>query len=202
MKKKIFLRIIGIFYLVIGVSAIINTISQNTKHELGLAPILWFSYIGMILLGIGVLKRDSMLVLSQLNILGIPYLFWNFDFYYQLFSGKTLLGIAEYVFVPGPIIGKIITSQHLITIPLALVAIYLIGLKRKDAWKLSFIQLIIVFFITRFATSPVENVNCVYKNCANFNFGFLPYWVEWFVAMFLLVYVTNWIVVKIFYKKN
>ena len=57
MNKKITLRIIGFFFLIVGVTAIINTIYINTKFNLGLAPILWFSYIAMILFGIGILRR-------------------------------------------------------------------------------------------------------------------------------------------------
>ncbi len=201
MEKDNFFRFAGILFLIIGITAVINTLYQNTQRDLGLASILWFSCIGMILLGIGTLKKDSSLILSQLNILGIPYIFWNIDFYYHLIKGHSLFNIADYFFIEGPLLGKIISSQHLITVPLALVLIYLIGLKRKDAWKLSFIQLIIVFFATRLVTTYEENVNCVFSNCANFDFGFW-YPLQWFMAMFLLVFVTNWIVVKLFWREK
>lgn len=75
--KNIILNLIGILYIILGIGAIINTIYL----ELGLAPILWFSYIGIILIGIGVLSKNHLLILSQLNILIIPYLFWNIDFF-------------------------------------------------------------------------------------------------------------------------
>jgi hypothetical protein len=201
MNKKIVLKIIGVLFLVLGISAIVNTIYQNTKYDVGLASVLWFCYIGMILLGIGVLRRNQDMTLAQFNILAIPLLFWNFDFFYYLAKGQSLLGVVDYYFLPGPLIGKIISSQHLFTIPLVLISIYLIGLKSKDVWKLSFLELAIVFFVTRLATNPVENVNCVFRNCANFNFGFLPYWIEWFIAMFFLVFITNWIVSRIFIRQ-
>ncbi len=189
MKKDLFLKVIGVLYLIWGVASVMNTIFGNT----GLAPILWMSYIGMFLLGIGILRRDSFLIASQINILAIPYLLWTIDFFYALINGVTLFNIVDYFFVPGPLIGKIIGLQHLVTIPISLYAIYLIGLKRKDAWKLSFVQLVIVFFATLLLTSPDSNVNCVFETCTNFDFG-VYYPLEWFVSYFLMVLITGFLV--------
>jgi hypothetical protein len=196
-KKNIILRILGFFFLIIGVGAIANTLFS----DIGLAPILWFSYIGMIILSIGLFKRDSFLIASQINILAIPYIFWTADFIYYLINKKALFNIVNYFFVQGNIIGKIISLQHLITIPISLYAIYLIGLKRKDSWKLSILQIFIVFFITRTFTSIERNVNCVYQNCANFDFGFY-YPLEWFSSIIIMILVTNYIVTKLFYKNK
>ncbi|MDP4038956.1 MAG: hypothetical protein Q8P57_00015 [Candidatus Pacearchaeota archaeon] len=201
MQKKLILNILGVFFLALGILAMINTIYQGVNYGVDLASILWFSYIGMILLGIAILKKDSDLVLSQINILGIPYVFWNIDFFYYLIKGKTLFGLVDYFFESGALFGKIISAQHLITIPLGLFAIYLIGLKTKNAWKLSFIQIFIVFIITRIATTPAENVNCVFKNCANFDFG-IPYVLEWFLSYLIMIFITNWIICRIFYKNK
>lgn len=195
MKKEIILNIIGVIFLILGISAILNTLFNL---EQGLAPILWFSYIGLILLAIGVLRRDSYLIAAQLCILAIPYLFWNVDFFYYLFQGKSLFGIVDYFFIPGAIMGKIISSQHLFNLPLSLIAIYLIGLKRKDFWKVAFFEVAVLFFITRIFTDYEKNVNCVYHNCANFNFG-LWYPLEWFLAYFVMIIIANLIIVRIFY---
>lgn len=202
MKKRILINFIGVIFLVLGIGAVVNTIYRNTIYDVGLAPVLWFCYIGMILLGIGVLRKDSYLVMTQFNIIAIPLLVWNFDFYYRVFAGNSLLGVVDYYFTPGPLIGKIISSQHLFTIPLVLLVIYLLGVKRNDAWKMSFFEMTVIFVVTRFATTVEENVNCVFKNCANFDFGFLPYWIEWFLAMFFLVFVTNWLTVRLFRRKK
>ena len=159
------------------------------------------SYISLILLGIGALKKDGFLIASQIIILGIPYVFWNIDFYYYLINGRTLFGIVDYFFVPGSFIGKLISSQHLFTIPVSLYSLYLIKLKRNDFWKVSFLQVAAVFFVTRLATSPEKNVNCVFKSCTNFNFG-LPYILEWFLVYFAMVLFANLIInrIKIFTK--
>lgn len=200
MNKDTFLNLTGILFLLLGISAIINTIYKNTKYDLGLASVLWFCYIGMILLGIGVLKRDSFLIISQFNIIAIPLVFWNIDFYYYLIKGSSLFGIVDYYFIPGSLVGKIISSQHLFTIPLTLIVLFILGLKEKNSWKLSFFEMALIFFVTRLVTTYDENVNCVFKNCANFDFGFW-YPLQWFIGMFLLVWITNWIVIKILRKK-
>ena len=191
-KKRLIINLIGFFYLLFGVSAIVNTIYQNNS-----APLLWFCYVGMILLGIGALRKDSLLVASQLNILAIPLIVWTIDLIYGLIMGQTLFGVVDYFFLPGPLLGKIISLQHLFTIPLGIYLLFLVKLKRKDAWKLSFVTLIILFFITRFFTAEFYNINCVYKPCMNFNFGTSIYPIVWFFVSFVGVFLTNSFIVKL-----
>ena len=190
-KKRLIINLIGFFYLLFGVSAIVNTIYQNNS-----APLLWFCYVGMILLGIGALRKDSLLVASQLNILAIPLIVWTIDLIYGLIMGQTLFGVVDYFFLPGPLLGKIISLQHLFTIPLGIYLLFLVKLKRKDAWKLSFVTLIILFFVTRFFTAEFYNINCVYEPCMNFSFGTSIYPIVWFFVSFVGVFLTNSLIVK------
>ena len=84
--------------------------------------------------------------MSQVYILTIPLLIWNIDFFYWLIFDKPLWGITDYFFVNNVFnLGKVISLQHLFTIPLSIYAANLIGVKRRDAWKWSFIQIILVF---------------------------------------------------------
>ena len=185
---------IGFIFLIFGVAAVINT-TFNLKA--GLAPILWFSYIGLIVLAIGCFRRDSSLIASQLCIIFIPYIIWNIDFFTYLFNGSSLWGTADYFFRPGNVVGKIITIQHLFNLPLSLFTLYLIGLKRKDFWKISAFEVTFLFFVTRFVTDYKQNVNCVYHNCANFSFG-LWYPLEWFLTYAVIIAVTNWLLIKLY----
>ena len=195
-KKRLIINLIGFFYLLFGVSAIVNTIYQNNS-----APLLWFCYVGMILLGIGALRKDSLLVASQLNILAIPLIVWTIDLIYGLIMGQTLFGVVDYFFLPGPLLGKIISLQHLFTIPLGIYLLFLVKLKRKDAWKLSFVTLIILFLITRIFTLEIDNINCVYQSCINYSIGNGIYPFIWFAVSFLGVFITNKIIIK-FLKKS
>ena len=197
MKSRTIINSIGIIFLIFGISAIINTILNIEK---GFAPILWLSYICLILLAIGVLRKDSSLIASQITIIGIPYLLWNIDFFYQLITKSSLLGITDYLFKSVPITDKIISLQHIFNLPLSLIALHLIKLKRTDFWIISAMQITIAFIISRLTTTYKENVNCVYHNCANFSFG-LPYPLEWFMAYIITISLTSWILIKIFKKK-
>ena len=197
-RGEINLKVIGIIFLVFGISAIINTI---LKTETGLAPILWMSYISLILIGIGVLRKNSSLVASQVVIIGIPYILWNIDFFHYLFNKESLLGITDYFFEPGPLIGKIISLQHLFNLPLSIFSIYLIKLENKSYWKLSLFQITIIFFITRLATTYEQNVNCVYQNCANFDFG-IWYPLQWFLSYIMMILITSFLLNKSLIKKT
>ena len=161
---------------------------------------LWLSYICLILLSIGILKKNSSLVASQVAIIGIPYVFWNIDFFHHLFTNSSLFGITDFFFESGYLIGKIIALQHVFNLPLSIYSIYLIGINRTDFWKISIFQVTMAFLISRAITTPEENVNCVFQNCANFDLGF-PYVIEWFVSYILMILITNWFLVKLF-KKN
>jgi len=195
-KKGRMLNSIGILLLIIGIAAIINTL-----HLGGGVMILWLCYIYLITVGISVLIRNPRLLAAQLNIISIPLIVWNIDFWYVFFTKKAFLGIADYFFLKGPIIGKLITSQHLFSLPLAFFALYLIKLKRKDAWKISFIELIIVFIISYIFSNSTHNLNCVHRSCMTISFG--PYYqILWFIVMFSLVLITNLIINKFFLKKG
>ena len=195
-KRELVLNIIGIFLLIMGISAIINTIYLGDY-----AGILWFCYLGLILLGISVLKRSSYMLVAQLNIFAIPLIFWTVDFLFILFNNQSLFGITDYFFITGPIIGKIISSQHLFTLPLSLYALHLIGLKEKGAWKLSSVEVVALFIISLIITPEVSNINCVYEPCVNFisdNF----YTLKWFIFSFLMIMITTFFINLLFLKKK
>lgn len=201
MNKKANIKsvnLIGWILFLWGIAAIVDNI---LKINTGIAPILWMSYICLILLGIGILRKNSALIASQIVIIFIPYVFWNLDFFHHLITKESLFGITDYFFTPGNIIGKIIALQHIFNLPLSIYSMNLIGLKSKAFPIVSLIQVSIVFVISRQVTNPIQNVNCVYRNCANFTFG-LPQTAEWFIAQFLMISLTSWFLIKIFHKKD
>lgn len=198
MNKKIILNLIGYIFLIWGLAAIIDNI---LKVDTGIAPVLWISYVCLIVIAIGILKRDSSLIASQVAILAIPYMFWNVDFFYQIFTKSGLWGITDYFFSPGSLTGKIIPLQHIFNVPLSLYCIHLIGLKKSNFWIISVVQITVTFIISRIVTNYEQNVNCVYRNCANFDLG-LPYIIEWFAAYILMISLTSWFIKKFFLVKS
>ena len=153
-------------------------------------------------MGIGILTRNDLLILSQFNILAIPLLIWVIDFFYIYFFGNSLLGITDYFFIEGPLIGKIISSQHLFTIPLILYTLYLLKIKTRKAHIVSFIEVTLIFLFSRLFSNFDENINCVFKPCMNLPY-FHYYPLVWFIVLFIMVYFTNYIMINLrFFNRN
>jgi hypothetical protein len=190
-NKNLILNSLGIFILMIGILAIIDSVLNHNYSQ-----ILWFCYIGLLLIGIGILLRNSWIITSQLNILILPLIFWNIDFFYRLIARVPLWGITNYFFLPETnIFSKIITLQHLFTIPLSLYCLYIIKIKRKDSWKLSLLEVGLIFLAVRLFTSRVLNINCVFKSCINqltANIQ-IPLTILWFLIFFIIIIVTEFV---------
>jgi hypothetical protein len=185
-KKFLLLDLLGIFFLFWGIVAIaVSMYNQNPTQ------ILYMCYLGLILIGIGILTKRSFIIMSQVYILAIPLLVWDIDFLHWLIFQKPLFGITNYFFAEGhSLIGKIISLQHLFTVPIAIYASKIIGIKRKDAWKWSFIQIIFVYLLVSLLTSPDTNVNCIFNPCINVYFG-LPYRLTWFLVIFGMTFISS-----------
>jgi len=187
--EKIF-QVIGFLFIILGIFAYYNGF-QNS----GLAGVLWFSYTALFIIGIGMLTRNPYLIGSQINIVLLPYIVWNLDFFYVLITSESLWGITNYFFASRPISSQIITLQHLFIIPVSLVSLYFIKLKRNDFWKLSLIWVSISFLLIRII-NPVENINCVFENCLPFQITFIPYPFVWFLSYIAIILLTNFLLVK------
>lgn len=190
-KDKL-LSVLGVILLVLGILAFYNAFVYKDT-----ASFLWFSYTALILIGFGVLRRNSYLIASQLNIIFIPYIVWNIDFFYVLFTGSSLWGITDYFFHARPFLTQIVTIQHIFIIPVSLFALWMINLKRKDFWKFSAIQVIIFFFLVRIFTAQAENINCAFKSCLPFAFSDLTYSVLWFLAYGIMIAITTFLLTKV-----
>ena len=189
---KNIIKILGVIYVILGITAFYNAIRYTET-----AGILWFSYVAFFLIGIGLLTRSSYLIASQLNIIFIPYIFWNIDFFYVLLTGNSLWGITDYFFTARQTLAQLISLQHLFTIPISLIAVYLIKLKRKDFWKFSAIQVAIFFFLVRIFSSQEENINCVFINCTPFQIVPGPYALSWFVSYGIMIALATFFLTKI-----
>ena len=190
--SKNLLRALGVIYIILGIIAFYNAIKYTET-----AGVLWFSYAAFFIIGIGLLTRNSYLIASQFNIIFIPYIFWNIDFFHMLFTHTTLWGVTDYLFVARPTLVQLISLQHLFTVPVSLVALYFVKLKRKDFWKFSAIQVTLVFFLVKMFSNPERNVNCVFKNCIPFQIVPGPYSFSWFVSYAIMITLGTLFLIKI-----
>lgn len=191
------LNLLGVFFIALSITSYANSIADGYSGQ-----ILWFCYFFLMLIGIGILLKNTSLILIQLNIMTIPLLIWAADFFFVLLTKGELFGLTNYFFIPGPVLGKIVTAQHLFTLPLTFFAMYLIKIKKKDVWKFSFVEMAFIFILTRVLTSEQYNINCVFRNCMKFSTG--PAWVYpilWFLVALILVFVTNYLIIRIKFLK-
>lgn len=194
--KEIILNIIGVYFLVLGTTAIVLSLLRQMP-----AQILYACYIGIILIGIGILTRKSFLILSQIYIITIPSIFWAIDFFHWLIFKTPLWGMTDYFFFnPEITLDKFVSLQHFYAIPLAIYAAKIIG-KEKNAWKLSLIQLTLTFIAVKNLSQPELNVNCVFYSCININWV-LPYNLVWFLISFSIVGVTSLLLNYFLWKKK
>jgi hypothetical protein len=184
-SKRIFLIALGIYFILLGIFAIILSLYNNDPSQ-----ILYACYVGLILIGIGMLTKKSSIILSQVYLLTIPILIWDIDFFHWIIFKKPLWGITDYFFSVHPsIIGNFVSLQHLYLVPLSVYALTLMNIKRRDAWKWSLLELVLIFFAVFTLSVPALNVDCVFRPCININFG-IPYPIVWFLISFSMIGVT------------
>lgn len=186
-KLGIATKIFGLYLIFLSLLAFGNAFAHPE-----IASPLWFCYIAVLLMGLGLFYRKSEVVAMQVNIMAIPVLVWNIDFYHYLITGKTLWGITDYFFFSKDGLSNFITLQHLYVIPITLAFLYLLGSYGKDIWKWSFLEAVAIFALSWFFTSSSANVNCVFKSCINFlNVTGILYHILWFAAMLAMIFMTN-----------
>lgn len=185
-------KIIGILFILWGCAAITKSIYFGRYEQ-----ILWACWIGLIISGIGMIRRNISLVGSQLNILAIPWLVWSIDFLYVLITGDTWLGITNYVFDDIPLIDTIITMAHLFVLPLSLYAYYKLPLTSKNAWKLSIVHLALLFTLTVSLTNytPDNKINCIYNACIPLP-SVAPQPAQWIVLATALTLATHFMLIS------
>src|SRR3989344_1203874 len=195
--RELLLRSIGTFFIAVGIVAIAYAAYWGREYQA-----LWFCYIGSILMGVAVLSRNKFILLAQINILLIPAIIWAIDFLSLLFFNYALWGITDYFFAE-PLFAKIISLQHLYNTPLALIALFLLGNSDsnkkwnvKRAWQLGFIEGAVVFILARIYSIREENVNWVFYSGFSIPVN-LPYTIVWFLGFFLMIFLTNYALVKL-----
>ncbi len=191
--------ILGIFYILLSVLAFFNSYYYHTPYN-----IFWFCYIGMFIIGLGMLFKNGAMIKSQLYILFIPDIIWILDFIsYFVTGGNSFFGIADYFFLAAPLTAKIVTLQHIFTAPIALYFAYKFNSKSKYLFLVSYLQLTLIFFMTRFFTLPEQNINCSYKFCGDYSFAIGNlYPVFWFIGGLIMIYLTYIIIDKTFKGKR
>jgi len=202
MEKKE--RILLIFTIILSLTLLLIIIHfLQIKEYLSL---LWMCYIGLTLIIIGIIKRNSNLILSQVIILLIPNIIWTIYFIIGQFTNTTI-GISENFINLATLPLAILSLLHIYTIVFALIALAIIKLKRSyKALLISFIEVVIIFIIMVLIPGN-PGVNCwpTPVNCASITLPeFIPYPIFLLLSAFTFVIVSYFIITSmpIFKRKK
>jgi len=189
-SKEVIITLIGLFFLTIGILDLVYS-AIFVDPQL----ILWFCYISLIILGISTILRKGYLIGVQICILMIPALIWSLDYLYRLILNRELFGFTNYMFSGAINFGRILSFQHFLTVPLALLALYFIKTKDMGFWKMGYLEIVIVYFLTLIFTNPPYNVNWVFREEFGVGLSFgLFYSLFWFFCFFTIIALTNYII--------
>ena len=200
-SKNVTLNIIGLIFLITYILNAIYIISWKDY-----SAFLWGCYIVLPLTLIGIFRRNSSLILSQLIIFAIPDLLWTIDFFSILFTGNSLLKISLVSrFFELDLFGKIVRLQHLYAIPLAIVSLSFLKIKKNYKILLISLAEIIIIALLTVLIAPDRNINCLPTNkCTSFSpLNFLPYPLVWIIFAFSFITISYLLITALpFVKKK
>jgi hypothetical protein len=125
-KREDILEFIGFIFLGIYIYVFFLFISTNYIQFLFRG-----CYISILIITIGIFRKNSDLLLSQIFLILIPDLLWSIDFFSKLFFGNYLIGIDNSFFNLIPLSRKILSLHHILVPLLSLTALSLIKSSKK-----------------------------------------------------------------------
>jgi hypothetical protein len=185
-NKEVVLNIIGIFLIALSIVHLIQTIFfVDPVH------FFWMCNHVILFIGIAILFRNSFWLMAEFLILFLGQFVWIINFFFKIF-GNAFVVISYRIDVIPAIV-------HLVTLPLALVAILLLNKKEKFAWKGSLLHAVILMpFIFYFGS--YYNLNCFFNPCVNWIPDISSYPIFIFLIYFAFIialnYFLNWIIDK------
>ena len=107
-KKEIIINSLGVFYITYGVFAM-----EYAVHRGKPVWALWFCYVALIVIGFGMLAKNSMLIASQLNAVSVSLIIWNIDFFSRIFTDQHWFGTTKYFFSNSLLLpARLISLEH------------------------------------------------------------------------------------------
>ncbi len=189
MQKRV---LFGWIFLAVGLTpALTFLIFGNPQY------IVWFSNHTFIILGLALLFRSPFWAFAEFCLGAIPELLWSIDFLSRVFTGNYIWGFTSYMFRDGAFNWTHVYSfQHILFVPAALYAMYLLGGPVKRAWLGSIAQGVIMWAFS-FAFSYDFNINCVYHKCI-FDLPFYQF--TWPLLMLAHVFLIYFVVMACWKK--
>ncbi len=124
--------------------------------------ILWMSHLGLLIAGIGFVRRSTVVVCTALIGIGVFHGIWLVDCLTWLFSGVWPLGVTSYLQGADMSVWAA-TAHHFYLAPLLVAMVW----RHKDCPKVSLVAAIGLFLLlsvlSRAFLTPAENVNYAFR---------------------------------------
>ncbi|RIJ36632.1 membrane-associated protein [Pontibacter oryzae] len=149
-------------WLQLSYTAFVAVLVPVYWRKYGPGNFLWFSDIALFAVGIA-LWTGSKLLLSMMAVaVLLPELAWNLDYFYQLITGRTLLGLSSYMFDRRK--SLFLRGLSLFHVVLPVLILWLLsqwGYQRQALyWQTALAWLVLP--LTYYLTNPEENINWVF----------------------------------------
>jgi hypothetical protein len=169
-KARNVLRVLGYILLAWG---ILNTSVDIYRYGLGVGHYWWFCNLALTAMGWGLVTEDRGLIIGFLAIASYTQVFWLLDNLSVLLTHQVSFGLIDYMYQPGfPMDEFLLSHYHYFTIPIAIMAMFILPKSRMSAVKKSLIGNPFIFGVSYFVFPATQNVNCIHRAC-------FPGWDNW-----------------------
>ncbi len=156
-KKNYLLNFIGIFLIVLGVVRVFQLIFFGEPIH-----IIWLCNHLLIFMGIFILVGSSFWLIALFSFLFVGQFFWIIGFLLYVVFGIALPGSSAYLIYDSQFINILSLLVHFLTLPLAFLAIFIMGKKEKFAWLGGLVfAIVLIPFVLYFGSQ--YNLNCFYE---------------------------------------
>jgi len=183
----------GLLLFCIGLFSLFSAYKNGALHDFA-----WFSNHTFLILGLAVMFNSRFWVFAELCIGFFSELTWCLEFFYRLFTGVDLWGSTAYMFTDTGInMLQLYSFSHILFVPMAIYALYLLGGPARGAWIGSIVHAALLFNVGMLI-DPVFNVNCTHRSCL---FEITQYWIvlplivlfHIFLVYFLVMFVYHYL---------
>ena len=146
---------------------VINTAFSLWKYGADQGMYFWFCNLSLIggSAGLWFKRRDIILAFLSIAFLAQPP--WVIDNVWRVVTGENLLGMVEFHFHPGMLLGEFLLSHyHFFVIPTLLTAyLFLPKLERDFTFHILAIAGTTIFALSYFLFPSEQNINCTHSPC-------------------------------------
>ncbi|MEK6885727.1 MAG: hypothetical protein AABX17_02065 [Nanoarchaeota archaeon] len=160
MERNKILNLIGIFLISLALLRLFFLYQVDAIFQF-----FWLCNHVPLILGTAILFRANKLLIAEFCIGFFGMFVYVMDYIIYLLWGISYTGNFQFFGSALPL--AVSLAMHVLTMPLAFLAIWIINKKEINAWTYSLIHILFLLPIVLYL-GPAANVNCLFKSCISF----------------------------------